>query len=76
MQLIVDKANDAGYFALEHVYDANVTDLPSTLTILQTSSELQWVYNRLNAQEGLGRFEAIMDSLIRTLDWKPFDPKK
>jgi hypothetical protein len=76
MQLIVDKANDAGYFALEHVYDANVTDLPSTLTILQTSSELQWVYNRLNAPEGLGRFEASMDSLIRTLDWKPFDPKK
>ena len=76
MQFILDKANETDYFGLDHVYDANVTDLPSTLTILQTSSELQWVYDRLNAPEGLGQFEADMDSLIRTLDWKPFDPKK
>lgn len=76
MQFIADKANETGYFTFDHVYDANVTDLPSTLTILQTSSELQWVYDRLNAPEGLGQFEASMDSLIRSLDWKPFDPKK
>ena len=76
MKFIVDKAKQTDYFSYDHVYDAPVTDIPSTLTILQTSSERQWVYNRLNAPEGLRTFESEMDAFIRSLDWKPFDPKK
>lgn len=76
MQFIEDKALETGYFSFDHVYDANVTDLPSTLTILQTDSELHWVYDRLNAPKELRRFESEIDAFIRTLDWKPFDPKK
>ena len=76
MKFIVDKAKQTNYFSYDHVYDAPVTDIPSTLTILQTSSECQWVYNRLNAPEELRTFESEMDAFIRSLDWKPFDPKK
>src|SRR5690606_33695285 len=36
MKQLISLAKDADYFHLEHVYDAAVTDLPSTSTILNS----------------------------------------
>ncbi|NQV53505.1 MAG: hypothetical protein HQ500_10005 [Flavobacteriales bacterium] len=70
MQRIVDLANQNGYFGFEHRYDANVTDVPSVLTILRSGDQVHWVYDRMGAPEALQAFEREVEELIKGLDWK------
>jgi len=56
---------------MNHVYDAPVTDLPSTTTILQTEQIHQWVYNRMNAPDELRKFEREMETIIKDKQWSP-----
>jgi hypothetical protein len=64
-------AIESGYAKMNHVYDAPVTDLPSTTTILQTEQIHQWVYNRMNAPDELRKFEREMETIIKDKQWSP-----
>ena len=63
-------AIEYGYAKMDHVYDAPVTDLPSTTTILRTEKIQQWVYNRMNAPDELRTFEREMETMIKDKQWK------
>ncbi len=70
MQHIVDLANQHGYVGFEHRYDANVTDVPSVLTILRSGDQVHWVYDRMGAPEALHAFERAVEEIIKEQDWK------
>ncbi|MEQ9187474.1 MAG: DUF6438 domain-containing protein [Cryomorphaceae bacterium] len=69
MQQMIDLANKYGYFGFEHSYDANVTDVPSVLTILRSGDNVHWVYDRMGAPEGLHAFERDMEDIIKQQRW-------
>lgn len=71
MDEILSLAEQHGYFKFDHVYDAPVTDLPSTTTILQTEEKEQWVYNRMNSPEQLRAFERAIEALVKARQWQP-----
>lgn len=64
-------AQKFGYDKMDHVYDAPVTDLPSTTTIVNTESMNHWVYNRMNSPDELRTFEREMETMIKDKQWKP-----
>jgi hypothetical protein len=66
-------AEEYGYLEMEHVYDAPVTDLPSTTTALRTRDGIHWVYNRMNAPQALNDFQTEVETLIKDVQWKPAD---
>lgn len=68
-------ANEAGYWKMNHVYDAPVTDLPSSTTALKTDSQYQWVYNRMNSPDELRIFERNIETLIKDQDWVLYKSK-
>lgn len=63
-------AKKYGYDKMDHVYDAPVTDLPSTTTIVNTESMNNWVYNRMNSPDELRSFEREMETMIKDKQWK------
>lgn len=66
-------AEEYGYLEMDHVYDAPVTDLPSTTTALRTRDGIHWVYNRMNAPQALNEFQTEVETLIKEVQWKPAD---
>ena len=67
---IENLAKKYGYDKMDHVYDAPVTDLPSTTTIVNTESMNNWVYNRMNSPDELRSFEREMETMIKDKQWK------
>lgn len=76
MVQIKEWANAANYWQLKHVYDAPVTDLPSTTTVLIIDKAANWVYNRMNAPDGLREFETNAEVLIKDKQWSALPAKK
>lgn len=64
-----------GYTSFDHVYDAPVTDLPSTITIIQSENLEHWVYNRMNGPEELRAFETEIETLVKDKQWSPVSKK-
>ncbi len=62
-------AKDIGYAKLRHVYDAPVTDLPSSTTIVNSQDVQHWVYNRMNVPDELRNFELEMETMIKDKQW-------
>ncbi|MEX2595890.1 MAG: DUF6438 domain-containing protein [Salibacteraceae bacterium] len=71
MDKILFLADQYGYFDMENVYDAPVTDLPSTTTALRGNNGVHWVYNRMNGPEELSKFEMEVETIIKEVQWKP-----
>lgn len=69
---IEQMARKYGYAKMDHVYDAPVTDLPSTTTIIQSENIEHWVYNRMNSPDELREFELAMETMIKDKQWKPW----
>jgi len=72
IEALADKYN---YWNLQHVYDAPVTDLPSTTTTLILDEKSQWVYNRMNSPDNLRMFEQEIETLIKDVQWYDFKPE-
>ncbi len=62
-------AKDIGYAKFRHVYDAPVTDLPSSTTIVNSQDVQHWVYNRMNAPDELRNFELEIETMIKDKQW-------
>ena len=75
MQQIEEAAEKTGYFGLRHVYDAPVTDLPSTTTVLRTETAEHWAYNRMNSPDALRDFEQACEKLVKGKTWLEVEKK-
>jgi hypothetical protein len=75
MKTIEQWASEANYFDLDHQYDAPVTDLPTTITIMQVNGRKQWVYNRMNSPDELRKFERSIEDWIKPIAWTAYEPK-
>ncbi len=73
---ILKLANDHGFFKMDHVYDAPVTDLPSTTTIIKSENGTHWTYHRMNAPDDLRELETELETFIKDLQWYPYKPEK
>ncbi len=73
---IMDAASDAGFFQMNHVYDAPVTDLPSTTLIIRTESAEHWTYNRMNSPDELRALETTVEEMIKGKAWEEQKPKR
>lgn len=69
-------ADQSGFWKMNTVFDAPVTDLPSTTTILVTDYGTKWVYNRMNAPDALREFETNVETLIKDKQWMVSNGKK
>ncbi|GAB5538663.1 MAG: hypothetical protein Salg2KO_07660 [Salibacteraceae bacterium] len=69
-------AKNIGYAEMDHVYDAPVTDLPSTTTIVNSEAITHWVYNRMNSPDELRNFEREVETMIKDKQWKPYTKGK
>lgn len=76
MKQIVAKAIELGYFKMNHVYDAPVTDLPSTTVVLQTETQEHWTYDRMNSPDELREFEQYLEKVIKAKAWDEQKPKR
>lgn len=74
LEYLLSIAQKHGYFELDHVYDAPVTDLPSTVTIVNTDQQTNWVYNRFNSPDAIRAFELEIETIIKERQWKPYEP--
>lgn len=70
LKLILQKAQEADFFNLDEKYDGNMTDVPSTITVLQQNDNVKLVVDRVRGPEQLKQFQREMDELLFNLDYK------
>jgi|GEM_PF-876681 len=67
---LMNEAQNVGFYVMNNIYDKQaVTDVPSTITSLRTSSGLKTVVNRFDGPEELRRFEKYFDQLFNEVEW-------
>lgn len=70
---ILELADRYGYFDFNNVYDQQVTDVASTLTILRNEDKVHWVYDRMDSPQELRQFELEIETIIKDLQWQPME---
>tara|TARA_R110002049_G_scaffold275034_1_gene453054 strand:+ start:742 stop:1329 length:588 start_codon:yes stop_codon:yes gene_type:complete len=70
MDLILKKSNEIGFFKLKDRYDGNMTDVPSTIILMQYNDNLKVVVDRVQGPQELKQFQLEMDQLLLNLDYK------
>jgi len=68
-QFIIQKCKEINFFKLNDRYDANMTDVPSTILAFQYEDNRKVVVDRADAPPGLHIFEKEMDALLFSLDF-------
>ena len=61
---ILKKAVEIGFFELEDIYTANITDLPKTITFIKNGKDEKRVIDYYDAPKGLKEFESLVDGCI------------
>ncbi|MFT3886113.1 MAG: DUF6438 domain-containing protein [Flavobacteriales bacterium] len=69
MGLLVDRAQEIGFFDLQDVYDGPVTDLPSIIIRVNADGRDKKVKGRYQAPGTFKPFAAYADSLLSTVKW-------
>lgn len=72
-RLILEKAQEAGYFEAENEYPADgktIPDFPYTITYVQLGEERKEIKNNYDAPQAILDFEAYLDEVASSLDWK------
>jgi hypothetical protein len=72
-ELIIQKCKGINFFKLNDRYDANMTDVPSTLLAFQYEDNRKVVVDRADAPPELHIFEKEMDLLLFGLDFIPIE---
>ena len=76
MQQIANKANEIGYYKMDDEYDSPITDIPATITSLNTEGRKKTVRDRHNAPPALREFENFIDGVVEKKQWKMLKPKE
>lgn len=69
LKLILERAKAIDYFQLNDRYDGNMTDVPSTITLIQYNDDIKAVIDRVNGPQALKQFQREMDELLLKLDY-------
>lgn len=69
LNFILKMANDINYFKLDDRYDGNMTDVPSTITLLKYNDNIKVVVDRVRGPEELKAFQKEMDNLLLNLSY-------
>ncbi len=77
VQDIKDKASELGYLDLYNEYpvEHKVADLPSTITYVRYGDMIKSVKNTIEGPAELQEFEAYLEGVINSLEWKPTERK-
>lgn len=70
LNTLLDRANAAGFFALEDRYDGPVTDLPSTIIRIQADGKDKKIVARYRTPEAFKAYAAFADSLLDKAGWE------
>ncbi len=73
IKLILERANEINYFQLNDRYDGNMTDVPSTITLIQYNDDIKAVIDRVNGPQPLKQFQQEMDNLLLNLDYNQIE---
>lgn len=73
IKLILERANEINYFQLNDRYDGNMTDVPSTITLIQYNDDIKAVIDRVNGPQSLKQFQQEMDDLLLNLDYNQIE---
>lgn len=65
------RAEALGFFGLADRYDADVTDLPSTIITLEVDGRRKEVLGRLGAPPAFRQLGQYADSLLDQVEWTP-----
>lgn len=71
IKLIRAKAEELGFRQMEDKYDAEVTDLPSTVLRLDLGGKPKQVLGRVGQPAAFKQLVAYIEELLLPLDWKP-----
>jgi hypothetical protein len=72
-QFIIQKCKEINFFKLNDRYDANMTDVPSTILAFQYEDNRKVVVDRAESPPGLHIFEKEMDALLFSLDYSSIE---
>lgn len=74
LDMLKAMAKEVGYFEMEPVYSADVADVPTVYTMLQSfEGERKQVTNQFMGPDKLAEFEDYFDSLLNQLEWKKME---
>lgn len=71
IKLIRAKAEELGFRQMDDKYDAEVTDLPSTVLRLVLGGKPKQVLGRVGQPAAFKQLVAYIEELLLPLDWKP-----
>lgn len=73
VQRFYDVAEEIDFFNLEDRYDVNISDLPSTTTMIRVNGMQKTVYRKGGEPKRLLKFEALFDELLTSKEWRNID---
>lgn len=69
MQALFDRASSIGFFGFEDKYDAQVTDIPSTIIRMNADGKDKKVVGRVKTPPAFKPFAVFADSLLAPVVW-------
>lgn len=69
MQALFDRASSIGFFGFQDKYDAQVTDIPSTIIRVNADGKDKKVLGRVKTPPAFKPFAAFADSLLAPVVW-------
>lgn len=75
LDAILREAERIGFFALDDVYDSEVTDLPSTIIHIAIDERDKRVLGRVGTPAGFRSFAEYIEALLVPMAWKPIPPQ-
>lgn len=76
LDTILQEAERIGFYALDDVYDSEVTDLPSLNIGLRSSAGTKNVKGRVGAPPKFRIFAETIEGLVLPVAWKPMVPQE
>lgn len=73
LEKIRGMVNEIEYFKLSNKYDSPITDIPSTITIVNIDGKQKKIVNRYKGPKELERFENMLDEIADRFEWKKLE---
>lgn len=75
MALLLNEAERIGFFGMKDSYDAEVTDLPSTIVKIYANGKEKRVLARVGTPPALKAYVEQVEGLLLPVPWKPLPAK-
>lgn len=75
LMTILHRAEELGFFGMEAKYDAEVTDLPSTVLRIVADGRDKKVLGRVGQPQAFKQLVAEVEALLLPVAWRPITPE-